>query len=142
MKKILFVATLFSATFAFAQSSQNLLGKLKTGSFTIKRMDDVYSICFEDQEAVKKKTIKCFSFIGDATTLRNVYETINAGFATKEKTKTIKVPVSTAEVYAVFNKKDMHLEIHDKMSMKPAVSEELDRKDFAELFGMENEGRR
>ena len=138
MKRLLLVATLLGTSFAFGQALKpKVLGEKKSGSFSIKRTDDVYSVCFEDYYAPKKNTIKCFSFIGDASELRKVYDAVMVGFATKEKSKSIKLPINTADVSAVFVKKRMRFEYNDNVSLKPATSLYLDKDDFQELFGMD-----
>lgn len=138
MKKLLLILTLSLASTAYSQvASTKVISELKSGNFSIKRMHDVYSICFEDQNAPKKKTIKCFSFVGDATKLKEIYNEIIMGYGSKEKTRIVKLSIPNTDVSVIFHKKDLHFEMYDNVSLKPAISEEIDKKDLDKLFGLD-----
>jgi len=144
MKKIFLLASMAISFFTFAQIKiddsikPTLIGKVSQGQVTLEKLDDQYSICYNDAKFLVVDSFKCFSFTEKNNDLQNLYQLIIKGFEQVPKDNIrLDLPNDKIELRFTKNLGIVSMQFHhfDKNSGVYGFSTYLTKKQINKLFG-------
>lgn len=93
----------FAQIQVYEQVKPTKIGNVQDYS-TIEKLDDIYSVCFDDIKFTKIKSHKCFTFKEVDNDFENLYNIINNGFQEKkEQTINLNLPNDLVDLKFVKN---------------------------------------